>query len=416
MPIDDPQQFEKALARQRELLTESDKIHDADREAIRRWMRSKDGSVKISSLKTYLRRLRNASERSDVPLVEFDEATYNEWVFSMRHDHDLADSTVKSYEDVVTQFLAEELGVEWPNEVDRTTVERSTISADQMLTASDIQQLTQSARSQRDVALIEFFADTGARLSMALSLRVGDVDLNNPPTYTPNENALGLKDAPTTAYPLIDSVAAIRSYLRTSHPRPDDSGVALFHKQRPHARGDDGERWTDRGSLNPNACQQQLRRVAARADVEKPVNPHNFRHSAVTRMSREGFTRSQIEHRVHWTIDSEMWERYEHIASEQHNHDIFTEAGLIEGDQSPDRVRRPCGQCREPLAPHHEFCPNCGEPVTEAARQEVDEAEDSVLAELVERTNPVTRRELRALLDELESDPTLAHDDPSRSR
>lgn len=413
MGTDDPQDVQGRLHRQRELLDESNDVYDADRRAIKKWLRAKDGSVEDSSLKTYLRRIRISSERSNTPLVDFTPDEFHDLVFRLRHEHELADSTVSNFENSILMFLEEQLDAEWPEDIERTTVSNTGVSADDMLEPDDIQALTETATSQRDVALLEFFADSGARLSLALSLRVRDVDLDKPATYRPNARATGLKGAPITDYPLVDSVAAIRSYLRTSHPRPNEADAALFHKIKPHSRGENGERWTDDGGLHPNACRQQIQRIADRAGVDKPVNPHNFRHSAITRMAREGFSRSQIEHRVHWTIDTSMWETYEHIAADQHNEDIFREAGIIEGDEGPDRVRRPCGQCREPLAPHHEFCPNCGTPATAEAEDAVDETKKSAMNHLVEETNATTRRELRALLDEIDSRPDVAHEESS---
>jgi len=413
----DPQDFAGGLARQRDLLEDSDAVPGIDRKAIQRWLRKKDGTLETSSLKTYLRRVRVASERAEIPLLEMGEDDYHELIFSLRHDYDLADSTVYSYENAVLLFIDDMSSkeVEWPDDVERTSVDRSTLNVDDVLTPADIQVLTTTARHQRDVAFIEFLADTGARLSLALSLRVRDVDLSDPPTYQPYSEARGLKGAPITEYPLIDSAAPIRSYLRTAHPRPDDPDAALFHKLKPHSRESDGERWTDDGGVVANAARQQLKRIADRADVDKPVKPHAFRHAAITRMVREGYSRSQIEHRVHWTLDTDMWEIYEHITGEEHTEDIFRSAGLLEDDEGPDRVRKSCGNCNQALAPHHEFCPNCGRPASPGAEDTVDDATDTILEALVGEKNPATRRELRALLDELDERPDTAqgHDDPS---
>jgi integrase/RNA polymerase subunit RPABC4/transcription elongation factor Spt4 len=402
MPVDDPQKFSEGLQRQRELLLDSDAVHEADRDPIHRWVQQKDGTVAVSSLKTYLRRVRVASERSDTPLMDMDEPDFHDLVFSLRHGHDLEDSTIRSYENAVLLFIEDIVGAEWPEDVDRTTVERSTVSAEDLLTPADIQTLTETARHQRDVAFIEFLADTGARLSLALSLRIGDISLTKPPTYMPNADAKGLKGAPITEYPLIDAPAAIRSYVRTSHPRPNDSDVALFHKIKPASRPDEDGRWRDDGSIDPNAIRQQLARIADRAGVEKSVRPHAFRHAAVTRMVREGYSRSQIEHRVHWTLDTDMWETYEHITGAEHTEDIFREAGLIEGEDSPDKVRKPCGNCREPLAPHHEFCPLCGSPATEEARRTVESVRSEQFDTAVKSDDPSKRetvRDLAAVLD-----------------
>jgi integrase len=414
MALDDPQDFNGGLVNARRRLAESAAVHDADRPVIKQWMQMKDGRVAVSSLKTYLRRVRVASERSERPLVELDEAAYHDLIFSLRHDHDLADATVQSYENALLPFLEDMIDAEWAEDVDRTTVESGGPDVDEMLTPGDIQDLTTAARTQRDVAFIEFLADTGARLSLALSLRVKDVSLEKTATYTPNPNATGLKGAAITEYPLIDAVAALRGYLRGAHPRGSNPDVALFHKLKPYSRASEDDRWgDDDGGLRANAARQQLVRIADRAGVDKPVNPHAFRHAAITRMVREGYSRSQIEHRVHWTLDTDMWEIYEHVTTEEHNDDIFRQAGVVDDETGPDRVRKPCGQCRTPIAPHHEYCPQCGSAVTAAADDEVETHRDAILDDVVDATNPAMRRELRQVLDDLEEREDLAHNESS---
>ena len=409
MGVDDPQDFEGRLADERRRLADSTTVHDADRERIREWLRRLDGRVALSSMEVYLRRCRLGSELAGQPLVGFDEAAWHDFVFALRHDKGLADSTVKSYENAILLFLDEMTDAEWPDDVDRTTVDDEGPSADDILVESDIHNLITTARHERDVAFIEFLADSGARLSLALSLRVGDISLGDQPTYVPNDEARGLKGAAITEYPLIDSAAAIRSYLRTSHPRPDDPDVALFHKLQPASRDGD-ERWTDDGAVAPNAMRQQLGRIADRAGVEKPTNPHAFRHAAITRMVREGYSRSQIEHRVHWTLDSDMWAIYEHISSDEHNEDIFREAGVIDADEGPDAVRKECGNCRSALAPHHEFCPQCGSAVSPGAAAEVDETAETILERLETTSNPAELEELTQLLRDLREHPAVGGD------
>lgn len=415
MPTDDPQGFDDRLHDERERLADSTAIHEVDRRAIDRWLQRKDGTVATSSLETYARRVRTASERSDVALVEMSEDDFYSLVFDLRHEYELTDATVDNFEAAVLMLVEDMTDAEWPEDAERTTVETETVNPDDVLEPVDVSDLTAAARHQRDIALIEFLADTGARISMALSLRVRDVDLSRPATFTPNPGASGLKGASVTAYPLIDSAADIRSYLRRSHPRPDAPDVALFHKLKPHTRGEDGQRWSDDGGMIPNTTRKQLVRIADEAGVDKPVNPHAFRHAAITRMVREGYSRSQIEHRVHWTLDSDMWEVYEHITGTEHTDDIFREVGLIEGDAQHEKVRKKCGNCSEPLAPHHEWCPVCTQPVSPDATSEVDLTRNTTLEALVEETSPETRRELREILDIIDETPgrVRPHDDPS---
>jgi hypothetical protein len=297
MGVDDPQNFARGLRKAHERLSDSTDVHEADRAPIKRWVRRK--SNPNSTLKTYLNRLRRASECADIPLVEMNEADYHDFVFALRHDYEFADSTVSNFEAVVLPFLEDMRDIDWSEDVERTKPDTTPPAPDTMLTPADIQTLTKTANHQRDVAFIEFLADTGARLSLALSLRVRDVDLSEPATYRPNPDAVGLKGADIQEYPLIDSAAGLRAYLRTSHPRPDMPDAALFHKIKPAARGENGEQWTDDGGVVPNAMRQQIARIADRGGVDKPANPHAFRHAAITRMVREGYTRSQIERARH---------------------------------------------------------------------------------------------------------------------
>lgn len=384
----DPRDFRRRLERQRELLDEA-AIAPADRQAIKRFAQRKHGSVEVSTLKTYLRRLRRAAEWAPVPLTELDEATYREWIFELAHDESkgrgdgpLSDATMKSYEDIVCQFLALECDRAWASDVERTTVEDSGVDAGAMLDGDDIAALRDAARHQRDIALVDFLTDTGARITLVCALRIRDLALEGDrPTYQPNADALGLKGAEITPYPIIDAAADLRSYLRGTHPRPDEPKAAVFHRLRRY--DDDIE--DDDGACDPSALRNHLVRLGERAGVDKPMNPHNFRHSAITRMVREGYSRDQIEHRVHWTLDTDMWTNHVHITAEEHNDDIFAAAGVIDGDDGPDATRPVCGTCRTTLAPHHAFCPNCGVAATPEHREIVTAVEDAGLDDVTDQ-------------------------------
>lgn len=397
---------------------------EEDLSYVKRFIQKCDKEVKASTLGTYLQNLRTTAGRLDQPICTLSEADFEEHVYDISHNpaygrngDGLADDTVRTFEFVVRRFhrILDTPTSDWAEDYDLTQQVDSSVHEDDMLRSEDIAKLRDGALNLRDVAMIEFFADTGARRSLVGSLRVGDVDLDGElPTYTPNRNAIGLKDAVITRYPIIDSAATLRNYLRTTHPRPERDDVALFHKLPGHGNGEFGE--DDPGGVTATSQWKQLRAAADRAGIEKPVNPHNFRHSAITRMAREGYTRSQIEHRVHWNIDTDEWETYEHIAAEEHNEDIFRAAGILEADGSEhSQQRHPCGNCHEPLAPHHEYCPRCGESASPESRERKRQA-ISAIAQALRGMDDDERSEFLAdSVGELESDPSLMghHESPS---
>lgn len=420
--LDDYQRYDERLQRELDHLDEGP-YTEADQRAVKRWVTKVDGDVGQGTLSTYLRNLRKTAERLDMPIVELDEADMDAHVYDLRHnpaygrgsDSGLADSTIRNVEFVVRKIHRDLDLSEWVEDYSLTPPADNTVQPEDMLQTDDIRALCEGAINLRDVAIIEFLADTACRISMLGSLRVKDVSLDGRrATYTPNREASALKDAPIREYPIIDSKAPLRSYLRNTHPRPDEPDAPFFHRLAGH-----GYELTDNdGTVSPETIRRQLRSAADRAGVDKPVNPHNFRHSAITRMRREGYSRSEIEHRVHWSVDTDMWSTYEHISAEEHNEAIWEKAGVVDADEdSPDQRRRRCGNCTETLAPHHEYCPQCGEAVGKQARELRDEATSSIADGMVE-VGDMSRREFRAfVLEQIQDDPSTlgTHESPSSS-
>lgn len=416
--LDDPQGYHEQLQRELEKL---DQFPESDQPYIKQAVQKLDGRVKESTLGEYLKNLRVSAKRLDQPLHTLTEQDLDAFVYDLRHseaygrgeDPGMSDSTVRNTQFIIRRFLktvdVDGVDHEWAEDYDLLPPADNTVSPDDMLTSEDIGALTGAANNLRDIAMIEFLADTGVRLSLMMSLRVGDVDLEGKrATFRPNANAVGLKGADIMDYPLIDSKAVLRTYLNQIHPRPDRDDVAFFHKL-PGYGNDFSE--TD-GALSSTTVRQQIRSAAEKAGIEKPVNPHNFRHSAITRMRREGYSRSEIEHRVMWEVDTDMWKTYEHIAGEEHNDAIFEQAGVVEDSGATlSRERHPCGNCQEPLAPHHEFCPRCGEPATQRARRVQDAAEDDGLDMLARRDlTDEQRRIVRTALDLVRHDDLVTPD------
>lgn len=395
-------------------LDQIDEHHPRDQEYVERWVRYEDARVKESTLSVYLQNARTAArEWDDGPLVELDENDFEALGYHLRHHADnpnasspgLADSTAHNVLVAVRKLLqhADHDGLEWIDGYELSAPETESVRPEDMLRPDDIARLREGANNYRDIAMIEFLADTGVRLSLMGSLRVCDVDLDGPkPTFRPNPNADGLKGATVTDYPLIDSPATLRTFLRDIHPRPDRDDVAFFHKLPGNGIVIDED---DDGSITPTVVRRQLRKAASKGGVDKPVNPHNFRHSAVSRMVREGYTRSQIEHRVHWDVDSDMWQVYEHIEGEQHTDDIFEHAGVVEPDgESASAERRPCGNCNEPLPPHLDFCPGCFSAASADGRRALREAISSLAKVLAATDDPQKADMLTEAIDGLQED------------
>jgi integrase/recombinase XerD len=398
MPLDDVTRIRARFTNELNNLQEAD-IDPEDRAAIRRFIESKDGDANINTLGQYITRCRICAERADMPLTEMELGDVLSFCFDLRHESDLAKSSAANYQQALRMFFIS-LGREWAEDVDAaaSSATQKDIDPDEMLGVDEISALCDTAERLRDIAMIEFLADTGARLTMMASLRVSDVHLDEGRAYyQPNPNALGLKDAPQQPYPIIDAKASMRAYLRHGHPRPDNSDVAFFHKMKSYG-GEDG-------SLGQTTIRHRLKTIGENSSVDNPVNPHNFRHSAISRMWREGYSKQQIQHRVAWKLDTNMWQRYVHLHAEDMNEQIFADAGVIDSSDGVEKQRHPCGNCRETLAPHHSFCPKCGEPATPAARGDMAAFRDELFDRATREPDEEIVDLLRDLNAALDTDP-----------
>ncbi len=419
--VNDFQNFDGHFENELETLAEAD-IAEADRTAIREFVQDKNSSLKVSSLLEYLRRNRLAAERLDKPLIEASKEDINALLFDFEHSDDygrggggMSENTLRNYRKALRVFF-QYLDRDWADDLEIGAPPKNEVSDENMLSQDDIEALVSAATHPRDIALIEFLADTGARASMAGTLRVRDVELDDErPHYTPNEQATGLKDAPQQPYPIVDAKAAMRSYLRYTHPQPENPDAAFFH--RITGPNTDIEALDDADTaMTSTHVGRRLREISDKAGVDKPVNPHNFRHSAITRMYREGYTKQQIQHRVAWDLDTRMWSRYVHVTAEKMNEGIYEDAGLVDVNDDQEQTRRPCGNCREPIAPHHPYCPNCGEPTRPETRELFDSAQDDITEALAAADDADERELFAEFLRYLRENPDSlsSHELPSR--
>lgn len=414
MNVDDTNNTQSKLDSQWRLLEEAD-IDEDDREAIHDFVRiERQGNQNMAANTLYqdLSRLRVASERAEVPLVKMDRTDYRDLMRMLTKPKDRGGygldptgSGMKGYKRALKLFF------EWLDDepdlgefgfyegIDIPSQSISRVDEDKLLDSDDIEALKQHTRNNRDPALIEFLVDTGARASMALQLRIQDIhDLDTDrPYFTPNPNGTGHKGAPDRRYPILRSRADLRSWINNQHPDPRDQAPLW-----PLMRGYDPEN-PEECAISTDGLRSTLKTCADRAGIDKPVNPHNFRHTAITRLSREGLQPQQIQHIAGWS-DDRMLEAYDHTTDRQRNEQIRLQTGFIEetDDGTGPSEPKTCGNCRETLKPTAKFCPRCGAPVGRDTEVAIEEQDERIIesAALADKDLAEAVLEFRRLLDE----------------
>jgi len=416
--VSDPSGIDDKLDRRWAQL-EAASIDGRDREAIRAFVsHRRDVEDRARTTLTHdLSTLRCASERADCPLVEMDRTDVRSLLGSLtapKHQggYGLArdGSGIFGYKRALRVFfdwLDDEPGYgsySFHDSIDLPTMDVDGAGArDEMLSPEEIEALKGAARTPRDAALIDFLADTALRVTALLSLRVGDLDLEgDEPSFVLPELEDGDKGAGDVARPILYSRGELRAYLTNHHidPREEAPLWPVAHRFYDYdapqscAVGDDRVR-------------AMLAQCAERAGIDKPVNPHNFRRTALTRLSNsDRLTPQEIQHIAGWA-DQRMLEVYDYTDDEERNAAIHEAAGFSDGstDSGPDLTPNHCPDCRTTVSSTTHYCPQCGTDLSEPASEAKAEQRDGLLDDLVEIDDPAARAVIRDLVDRIDDRP-----------
>jgi integrase len=166
---------------------------------------------------------------------------------------------------------------------------KQTLRADDILTPDDINKLLESTEGLYWKTLIAFLFETGCRISEARALKFKD--------FRETNDGL-IVDIPTTKTASgfrRMSLTLSRDYIRqmklyTSLPTDNE----MFYMSESHT-------------------EQVLKKIAKKAGIEKPVNPHAFRHASATLSVQQRTPEAIIRKKYGWSPTSTMISRYQHL-------------------------------------------------------------------------------------------------------
>ncbi len=159
-----------------------------------------------------------------------------------------------------------------------------------------------TAIGRRDRAILELMYSTGLRVSEVAALDVADLDLT-----TGTLTVRCGKGGRGRVVPLGETaVAALLDYLQHSRPgfmqKPGATALFLANDQCSYAGG----------RFSIYGIRYMVHRVARKAGIGRPINPHQFRHACATHMLRAGASLHHIQRLLgHARVDTT--EIYTHV-------------------------------------------------------------------------------------------------------
>lgn len=274
-----------------------------------------------------------------------------------------------------------------------------------MFDNSDIEAMRDVIDNPRDEALFELLLNTGQRVRAIQTLRVKDVDVKEG-VYWLNTEAEGLKGADKVGRkrPLLGAVGPVKSWL-DFHPtgKPDDYLITATVNNNKATPGE---------MLAQQTIRQRLRKIGEKAGIDKPVNPHNFRHSFVTMCKRDyNMDSSTIKFLIGHAADSTVMETtYQHLTDEDYIADAEVATGRREPDDTPAVGRRECPNpdCLNELDPSDKACPSCGTVVSPDAKQAQEQIESQIREQKEEADSLEEYKDADKIAQAIDDDPKLA--------
>lgn len=165
----------------------------------------------------------------------------------------------------------------------------------QILEPNDVEKLIATSQDLREKLTIALLFQTGARITELMSLRIKDIMLSNGRLLVTLVNFK--TNGQTRVIPVGDAktILIYEEFLKT-HPERLNQEAPLFV--------------TSKNLVKKHASiRNGLLRLAKTTGIDKPVNPHHFRHSRFTLWGEQGFTERELVYLGGWT-SSDMVGRY----------------------------------------------------------------------------------------------------------
>ena len=362
--------FEARVKTTMESIRASEEIHPDNKTAIREFKRDlklegmSDGW--LQKLTAHLKVMaEHLGETRFEDMDQDDVKDLVEWVQS----RDVSDSTINAYKQVIKRFWQWMYGLPKGEHPDMVTFINTTQKnggngklPKDLLTREDVRALKDACRNTRDRAFIALLYETGARIGELIDLTVGDIEDHNHGRKVVIDGKTGQR-----RLPLIESTPAINKWLN-DHPDARKNAPLWCKLREPE-------------QLSYHYIRQKLLvRAKERAGLNKPVNPHHFRHSRATELANK-FKEAQLCEWFGWVQGSDVPAKYVHLSGRDIDRAYNELHGLEpDDDEEEEEMVQECPRCNELNEPNDRFCSRCGQALDIDTAKEVDTAQEATTA------------------------------------
>lgn len=232
--------------------------------------------------------------------------------------------------------------------------QKTTTTPKDIFTEEEIKRIFLVCRDSKERALISILYESGGRIGEIARLKWKDLVVDK---YGYGLHIWDSKTKKTRFCYLVQCAEFLSQWKRDYPGDPvNENYIFITQELKPYAY---------------DGLARMIQRLAKKAEITKRVHTHLFRKSRITHMIQQGYQESVIK-KVMWNnLNTDMFETYVILSEQDIQNELMQRAGLSEiQKQKTDILKpRPCPRCHAVNAPTSEFCPVCGEPLTEEARE-----------------------------------------------
>lgn len=296
-------------------------------------------------------------------------------VCSIINNSDFKEWTKHDYMVVIKRFhkwLREEEGQEldrrqYPDEVKWIVIKvrksRKRLP-NELFTIEDVKKLADYSNNLRDRCLVLLLYESGTRIGELLGLKIKDVEFDK---YGALLNLFGKTGARKVR--VIASAPAISNWL-LEHPKRKNKDAFLFCGLWAKNRGEE---------LQYRHVNRLLKEMGVKAGINKPLNPHHFRHSRATELAKK-LTEAQLCQYMGWVQGSQEAATYVHLSGRDTDRAILELHGLVDEEKKESKFKAiKCPRCGIKNDPAAKFCSACSLGLDEQTVMEYDQQKEEAI-------------------------------------
>lgn len=273
----------------------------------------------------------------------------DEYLGRYRGQKGLSRNSLRNYKKFIKKFhrwLGNGIQPEWVQKLQLEAIETHVQPSD-LLTKEEFDKLLNSCNHPRDKALVSVLCDSGMRIGALASCRIKDVVFNRYGAIIYiSKSSKSKKTTKPKGIPITWSTGYLNQWLAV-HPERENSEAPLWIKKR------------EGGAMSYQSIRTMLSRLGNCAGIKKPVNPHSFRHLAITNWILDGYNEQEVKHRAGWSKGShQMLRIYANFTDEEINERIYEKCGLKTEARRQVTLKK-CPRCNNVLRPDDKFCSQC---------------------------------------------------------